>query len=412
MPRDQQRLALRAFNFVGRVLRSCGVGRRGFLADEELLREQAARRVGSDDFGDPSFSEGMRILLRALDQEAKLTPFGQMSLRQQLIGILENRLVAQGSWSRDPSILSRPIERPIFILGLPRAGTTAMHHLLGADPQNQVLEYWLAASPRPRPPRDTWAGDPKFRAAERELKTMYWLDPSLKAVHLMTADGPEECRHLMQQSFADDTFDCNATIPTYSEWYAHCDMRPVYEHHKRLLQLIGSTERGRPWLLKYPVHMGNLRTVLEVYPDARFVQTHRDPSKVIPSICSLVAGWRAMAEEGFDRMHLGRWQLELWSKRLIDGIEVRREHDDDRFFDLHFDDVQGNPVGAVRRIYDHFGIEMNEEGERRMRAWRDENPPGKYGHHRYLAADYGLDDRQMREAFAPYLEHYDVRIES
>ncbi len=411
MPAAKQRLPLRLFNGAARLLRRLGVGSRGFAADEHWFHEQAAQRAGCDDFGDESYQTGLRILLQALDREARLTPFGRMSLRAQLVGILENRLVAQRHWSADPSILDRPIEKPIFILGLPRAGTTAMHHLLGADPHNQVLEYWMASAPRPRPPRDEWSSHPLFKKAERELATMYWLDPSLKAVHLMTADGPEECRHLLQQGFADDTFACNATIPSYSEWYAGCDMRPVYEQHKRLLQLIGSTDSGRVWLLKYPVHMGNLRTVLQVYPDARFVQTHRDPTKVIPSVCSLVAGWQAMAEEDFDRIELGRWQLELWSSRLNDGVAVRRELDDGRFFDLHFDDVQSDPVAAVRRMYEHFDISMSEEGEERMRAWRQENPPGKYGRHEYTAADFGLDDRVMLDAFAPYLEHFDVRVE-
>lgn len=241
---------------------------------------------------------------------------------------------------------------------------------------------------------------------------MYRLDPSLRAVHMMSAEGPEECRHLLQQSFTDDTFDCNATIPSYSEWYAHCDMTPAYQRHRRLLQLIGSTDRGRRWLLKYPVHTGNLRTLLKVYPDARFVQTHRDPTKVIPSICSLVAGWRAMAEDDIDLPALGRWQLELWSRRLIDGIEARRELGDDaRFFDLHFREVQSDPVGAVRRIYAHFGIEMTEEGERAMSAWRAANPPGRYGRHMYDPRDYGLTATAVRDAFAPYLEHVSVESE-
>ncbi len=411
MAKPKTRLPLRLFNVAGRVGRRFGIGTGSFVECGDEILEQAARAAGCDDFGDPAFLEGYRVLLEAYDREARLSPFGAMSARAQLGAILRNRLRAQQAWSGDPSILERPIERPIFILGLPRAGTTAMHHLLGADPQNQVLEYWLAAVPKPRPPRSQWSTDPSFIQAETDLSRMYWLDPGLKAIHLMTADGPEECRHLLQQTLADDTFDCNATIPSYSEWYASCDMQPVYEQHKRLLQLIGSNDPDRCWLLKYPVHMGNLRTVLSVYPDARFVQTHRDPTKVIPSICSLVAGWRALSQENFDPHELGTWQLDLWSRRLLAGIEVRRDYDDGRFFDLHFRDVQSDPIGAVRRMYDHFGLEMSDEGERLMSAWRADNPPGKYGSHKYTAADYGLTETRMNDAFDSYLDHFKIERE-
>ncbi len=404
-------LRLRLLNAASRAVQGLGFGSAGFVESADAFHEAAAKASGCGDFGDSAYLEGYRVFLEALDREAQLTPFGRAMQRRQLVAVLVNRLECERRWRDDPTVLETPIERPIFILGLPRAGTTAMHHLLGADPQNQMLEYWLAASPQPRPPRAMWESIPDFKRSHAELAAMYKLDPSLKAVHLMTADGPEECRHLLQQSFTDDTFDCNVSVPTYSEWYAQCDMRPAYARHKKLLQLIGSVDRERRWLLKYPVHMGNLRVLLDQYPDARFVQTHRDPAKVVPSLCSLVAGWRSMSEAEVDGEALGRWQLDLWSRRLIDGIEVRRDCETGRFFDLHFRDVQSDPVDAVRRMYEHFGMEMSEEGERRMRAWRDANPPGKYGEHRYDASDFGLDDAKMNAAFAPYLEHFDVQRE-
>ncbi len=403
--------AVRLYNAGNRLLGLFGKRRRRFRDSSDELHEAAIAAAGCDDFGDSDYREGLDVYLGALDGESRLTPFGEMMVWSHLITVLANRLRAQRYWTRDPTLLERPIERPIFVLGLPRAGTTAMHHLLGADPANQVLEYWLAAAPQPRPPRESWRTHPDYRRAESDLAAMYRLDPSLKAIHLMTADGPEECRHLLEQSFTDDAFDCNATVPSYTKWYATRDLRASYQHHKRLLQLIGSTDPGRRWLLKYPVHMGNLRTVLEVYPDACFVQTHRDPTKVIPSICSLVAGWRNLYEDDFDPVALGCWQLELWSRRLIDGIAVRAECDSERFFDLHFAEVQSDPIGAVRRMYDHFGMQWSDAGEQAMRVWRADNPPGKYGTHRYSAADYGLDDRAMREAFAPYLNHFEVECE-
>ena len=375
------------------------------------MHDAARKAVGFDDFGDQSYRKGLWVLLDAYDRESRLTAVGRVMVEQQLIGILKNRLVAQHYWNTNPDILKIEVRRPIFILGLPRTGTTALHHLLGQNPANQVLEYWLAAAPSPRPPRSEWEREPRFQQAVQDLKSMYEMDPSLKAMHLMTADGPEECRHLLQHTFTDDTFDCNATIPSYSAWYKQHDMLDAYGRHRDLLRLIGSRQPERRWLLKYPVHMGNLPALLKIYPDACFVQTHRDPSKVMPSICSLVAGWRAIYEHDVDRRDVAEWLLDLWSRRLYDGMQVRRQHDRTQFFDLHFREILADPVGAAKRIYAYFGIEISAEAEQRMRAWQADNRQGKHGEHHYNAQDFGLTDDAIAERFASYLDHFQVERE-
>ncbi len=377
----------------------------------DALHAAARTAVGYDDFGEPSYLEGLRVLLDAYNRESRLNETGRGLVHEQLIGILKNRLIAQKFWNDKPEILRTEIRRPIFVLGLVRTGTTALHHLMSQDPRMQVLEYWMGANPSPRPPRAQWEGDPRFQRAVAELDWMYQTDPSLKAMHLMTADGPDECRHLLLQNFTDDTFDCDATIPSYSDWYGRHDMLSTYRRHRDLLKLIGSTSPERRWLLKYPVHMGNLRAVFNVYPDACIVQTHRDPTKVIPSICSLVAGWRALYEDNVDRDAVGRWLLELWATRLDRGLEVRREHDPKSFMDLHLREILSNPVGAVKRIYDHFGVEMTPDAEQRLRSWKDDNPKGKYGEHRYRAEDFGFSDDYIADRFRAYMQHFGIERE-
>jgi hypothetical protein len=409
--KKKQRLLLRAYNQSQRIMERLGRRRPGFVESEEPLHEAARKEVGFDDFGDKAYLEGLRVLSEAYDREARLTPFGRMIAEQQIMGILKNRLLEQRAWAENPGILESPIQRPIFILGLPRTGTTALHHLLGQDPDIQVLEYWLAASPRPRPPRGEWESDPAFKRAVSELKTMYYLDPSLKAMHLMTADGPEECRHLLGQTFTDDTFDCNATIPSYTAWYEANDMRATYAQHQRLLKLIGSPHPEHRWVLKYPVHMRNLRTVLETYPDACFVQTHRDPTRIVPSLCSLVAGWRAIYEYDPDPRAIAEAQIEIWARGMEHGMEVRRERGSSQFFDLDFREVLSNPVGAAKRIYDHFDLELGEEAERRLHSWRAENPRGKYGEHRYAIEDFGLTNQAVADRYAAYIEHFQIELE-
>jgi hypothetical protein len=383
-----------------------------FVSSIDAMHDAARRATGCDEFGDPAYRAGLHALCEAYDRESKLTATGIALVEQQLLGILKNRLISQRFWTQQPPILAGEIRRPIFILGLPRTGTTALHHLLGQDPGIQVLEYWLAAAPRPRPPRETWEAEPEFARAAAEIAWMYQTDPHLKAIHLMTADGPEECRHLLQQSFTDDTFDCNATIPSYSAWYARHDMRDTYRRHRDLLKLIGSPTPARRWVCKYPVHMGNLPALLEVYPDACIVQCHRDPAKVMPSICSLVAGWRALYEGDIDRRAIADWLVELWSSRLVRCLAIRRERGPAQFLDLNFRDVWADPVAAVRRVYVHFGLALTDEAERRMRRWLENNPREKHGEHRYRAEDFGLSTRGMHDSFAAYMEHFGVEREA
>ncbi len=394
------------------VTERIGSGALGFAAAEQALHEAAADGAPAADFGDDAYRTGLRVLLRAYDGEAPLTAAGRSMVANELVGILRNRLAVQRILAERPDLLAAPVRRPIFVLGLPRSGTTALHHLLAQDPANQALEFWLAASPRPRPPRATWEREPAYQDAVAFLDAMYAAAPGLKAIHLMTADGPEECRHLLQQSFTDDTFECNSTIPGYSAWYARQDMRASYARHREVLAVIGATSPERRWVLKYPAHMRHLRALLATYPDACIVQAHRDPARVLPSLASLITGWRGLYEDAPDGRAIAGWQLDLWAGTLEDALAVRRASDPARFFDLHFREVVADPVGAVARMYAHFGLDPGEGAFERMRAWHAENPQGKHGEHRYSADEFGLSASRMHERFGDYLRHFGVERES
>ncbi len=406
------RLPVRIFNGLQRLREQLGAQIPRFVEAEETLLQAACRATGCDDFGDDFFLQGLRRLLRAYDEEARLSPFGRMMVRQELAGILKSRLSVQRAWNQNPAILKAQVGRPIFILGLPRTGTTVLHHLLAQDPANQVLEYWLAAAPGPRPPESEWKRDPRYKEASRGLSVMYFLDPSLKAIHLMTADGPDECRHLLQENFTDDTFDSNATIPGYTSWYRSQDMRGSYARHRDVLKLIQSGQPERRWVLKYPAHMAHLHVLLETYPDACIVQTHRDPTRVLPSLCSLVTGWRSIYEDEVDIRAVARWQVEMWAERMEHAMAVRRAGNPDQFFDFAFEELLGDPIGAIKKLYDHFGFEFSAQAETRMRDWIHANPQGKHGGHDYSAEQFGLSEGEMVARFAAYSEHFQVARES
>ncbi len=405
-----QRLPVRLFNRTRRTLERLGVETRRFEAD--ALLEAASKATGLEDFGDPRFERGLRVLVGAYESEARLNPFGRWMVGQELLGILCGRLGVVAGWKRRPEALQAPVERPIFVLGLPRTGTTALHDLLARDPNVQALDYWLAAAPGPRPPAAEVASDPRYKRAAQGLRLTYYLDPGLRAIHNLTPDGPDECRHLLQESFTDDTFDSNATIPSYTAWYAETDMRPSYEHHRDVLKLVQSTCPERHWALKYPAHMQHLQVLLEVYPDACIVQTHRDPARVLPSLCSLVAGWRGIYEDEVDALAIGRWQLDMWARRMEHALEVRQRSDPARFFDIHFRELLDDPIDAVRRMNDHFGFSFGEPAAEQLRRWHADHPQGKFGGHRYRAEAFGLSQGEMAERFKRYTDHFQVPAEA
>jgi hypothetical protein len=384
----------------------------GFLDAEEAMLEAARGTTGLDDFGPGAWREHLRFLLRAYDEESHLTEMGRQMVQGEIGAALAARLACQAAWKRDPAILATGIRRPIFILGLPRTGTTALHWLLAEDPANQVLEYWLAAAPRPRPPRATWEGEPAFQAAVEVLRWTYETDPGLRAIHVMEPDGPEECRHLFVQSFLDHTFDSNATIPSYTRYFEAQDMRPAYERHRDVLKLVGSTSPERRWVLKYPAHMRELEVLLQVYPDACIVQTHRDPARVLPSVCSLVTGWRSLYEGSADARAIGRWQLELYASMIEHAMAVRAQHDPRQFYDLSFRELVEDPVAAIGRCYDAFGFRLSAETEGRMQAWHAANRQGKHGGHHYTPAEFGLSEDAIAERFARYTERFGVAREA
>ncbi len=407
-----QRLPVGLYNRVQRLAERLGRTPAGFAVSEPALLDAARKATGLEDFGDGAFLAHLRVLLRAYDEESRLNPFGRWMVNQEIAGILKSRLSVEEGWKRRPEVLAEPLRRPIFILGLPRTGTTALHQLLAEDPDNQMLEYWLAAAPGPRPPREQWKGDPRYKQAVFGLKLVYFLDPGLKAIHLLTADGPDECRHLFLQSFLDHTFDSNATIPTYTKWFGEQDMRPAYARHRDILKLIQSPTPGRRRALKYPAHMRHLDVLLETYPDACIVQTHRDPARVLPSVCSLVARWRAIYEDGVERRSLGPWQLDMYANMVQHAAAVRDASDPARFFDVAFAELVADPVAVVQRMYAHFGFEFTPEAERRMRAWHAANPQGKHGGHHYDAEEFGLDEDEIAERFAAYAKRFAVPRET
>ena len=276
----------------------------------EDLHASAARRTGLADFGPDDYTDGLTVLLESYDREAMLTPLGAKMQRVFLRGALTARLCSEAAWQANPAYAEVAIDRPVFITGLPRTGTTALHRLLTADPASQGLEVWLAQVPQPRPPRHTWPGNPVFQDIQEGFARHHEEHPEFMGVHYMAADQVEECWQLLQQSMRSVSFETLAYVPGYSAWLRGQDWTGAYRRHRRNLQMIGLPDAGRRWVLKNPSHLFALDALLAVYPDALVIQTHRAPRTAIASACSLAAhavgGLVAGLHRDADRAHAAR----------------------------------------------------------------------------------------------------------
>ena len=376
-------------------------GGRADIGTADELHASASRITGLDDFGADDYRDGLEVLLESYATDAGLTPLGAKVARSFLRGALVARLLSEAAWRAHPGYAEVRIERPLFVTGLPRTGTTALHRLLTADPAHQGLEMWLTQAPGPRPPRETWAGNPVFQQIQAVYERHHAEHPEFMGVHYIAADQVEECWQLLRQSMRSVSYECLAHLPGYSSWLAGQDWAGAYRRHRRNLQLIGLPDAGRRWVLKNPSHLFALDALLTVYPDALVIQTHRAPRTAIASICSLAAqasaGWSAT----FTGAVIGRDQLELWARGLEQFSAVRAAHDPARFCDVGYDEFAADPVGTVEAVYARFGLTLSGRAADAMRAVPEQDAArGARPAHRYTLADFGLTGEQVDERFA------------
>lgn len=368
----------------------------------EDIAAAAVRTTGLSDFGGTDHEEGLQVLLDDLNSPiAGLTGIGNYQMRAQVKSALVGRLLSELGFAQNPSSAEVPVERPIFVVGLPRTGTTALHRLLAADPRHQGLELWLTEFPQPRPPRDTWTDNPVFAGLSAAYAEHRVSNPEFGGLHYIDAGSVEECWRILRQSGLSVGFESLAHVPTYSSWLAGQDWRSAYARHKRNLQLIGLHEPDRRWVLKNPSHLVALDAIMANYPDALVAQTHRDPVTSVASSCSLsseaTAGWSTT----FIGETIGRAQLDLLSRSARVFAEARTAYDPAQFVDVDYRAFVADPVGTTRAVYDAFALEWTPETDAAVSAIDAESRQGdRRPSHHYDLADYGLTDDQVRSAFA------------
>ncbi len=355
--------------------------------------------------------EGLRRLLRALAAESRLTGFGALALRHDLKRLLRNAAHVERVAAEAARAGTDAVPAPLFILGLPRSGTTFLHGLLAADPGNHVLRVWQTMDPRPRPASFRPETDRTVRRVERQLRMFARFAPDFPSVHPIGADSPQECSEITAHVFQSLRFDTIYRIPSYLDWLDDRGHLSAFAFHRKYLVCLQQRLPEARWVLKCPDNTFALPEILSVYPDARFVIVHRDPLRVCASVAYLTEVLRRPFLAGVDAGEIGRQVTGRWiegARRLLSfdcapGVPAERR------INIHYADLVADPLATVRRIYRHFGFALGSEAETAMRAEVAARPGGGYREGRRYALDrFGIRPAALAEEFRAYRDHFGV----
>ncbi len=371
----------------------------------EALLSRARRRASLSEFGDTSFIDPLHRLLSACMDEASLSLIGRFATRWDVERFLTNLLRLQHAETHDPSILRQPIERPIFITGLPRSGTTFLHRLLLNDPANKAPRVWQTIYPYP-PARGR---DNRPARVARQLRAFERLAPEFRALHPLDATSPQECSEITAHVFRSLRFDTTYRIPGYRHWLDHASHAPAYRFHRRFLQHLQNQAPGGRWVVKCPDHLFALDAIRNEYPDARLVFVHRDPVKVLLSVAKLTEVLRRPFTRRLDPREIGRQESTRWlegTRRMVAvgdnaGLPEPIHH-------VHHTALVADPVGTVAALYRHFGLPLAPAAAAAIAQYARERPHGGYGPRDYRFEDHGLDEAAEREKFRSYTERFGI----
>ena len=380
------------------------------LAASTLL-EQAAARTGLDDFGPPSFRDGLDRLVDGLAQEAHLNTVGDAMAPAVLLGYLGTRLEVTDWHRRHPEMAQGAVTPPVVMIGMGRTGTTILHDLLGQDPANRVPRTWEVDRPCPPPETATRDTDPRIAEVQAQVDALDRLHPEFQAMHPTGARLAQECIRITGSEFASLIFLSQFRLPTYLDWLTHdADLAPAYRWHRRFLQLLQWHDPADRWVLKSGAHLWALPALVAEYPDAWFIQTHRDPLRVVASLSSLFATVR---RTGSDEVTIAQ-VADDWTDPILDALDraVTARTDGtvpaDRVVDIQYETFVADPIATIRDLYDRWGVELRPDVERRMRAFLADHGQHQHGVHRYAFADTGQSADRIRARARRYCDYFGV----
>ena len=365
------------------------------------LVDHARTTTGLDDFGGDSWREGLEVLLHSAQTEARFNEQGKASLLGSIHQTLTNRLQIEDWLSRHPEIEDQEVHVELLGVGLPRTGSTALAHLLGEDPAIRSLRMWEASKPCPPPgvsPEDDKA---RIAAAEEAVLAMNQVSPRLRSMLPQSATGPLEDHDMLCLEFKSQVYLSMGRLPSYAAWLLDCDMEPAYRYERRVLQLLQWRSNCPRWQLKSPSHTLSLEAFEKVFPETRYVMTHREPARVLPSVSDVYCTLAVPGNESLDPVEMGKLNMGQWTVALSRCLGFRAEGREDMFFDIGFDAFQANPIQQVRDLYSWLGRELTGETAQRMRDWWATNRR-KQTPTRPNPGDFGITEKALAAGFDPY----------
>ncbi|MDU9048415.1 MAG: sulfotransferase [Candidatus Electrothrix sp. Rat3] len=390
---------------------SCYYNRNPEEKSEVFLMNKASKKVGLDDWGNTNFVTALSRLLHSCRNEGNLNSFGWFYIHSLMTTYLYGRLTIEEYCKKNPEIKKERIDRPLFIISLPRTGTTLLQRLLTQASCARSLAYWEGLFPAPFPKLypDSQKSDLRIRAAAQFLRIRNTVVPNINMMHPSYIRQPEECFHLLDKEFMSSLFHILFDLPSYYNWLNHQDMLPVYKYYKKQLQILQfSTPRNsrKRWILKSPFHMFGIDHLLKIFPDACIIQTHRSPAQSLSSLCSMLTTVRKNLQNKPVSNQLGRDAAQFWKNMLDNNMQIRSKYGEERFLDINYEKLVENPLEVSHNIYDYFDFIPNKNVTEKMKKWLFYNPKNKHGLHEYFAGNYGLSDEFISRLFGNYLERF------
>jgi hypothetical protein len=370
-------------------------------APEALIKAAGATPAAST-------REGLQQLVAAIEADSTLSFFGRVSLRWDMIRLLRNAQRIEDAHRANPGFGEAPVVAPIFILGLPRSGTTFLHGVLAEDADNLVPRNWQTIFPAPRPADFNPVVDRRAREVDRQLKIFGSLAPGFSGMHPITADSPQECSEITAHVMQSLRFDTTYRVPKYFAWLEAQGHLDAFAFHRRFLQYLQNGVASR-WVLKCPDHTFSLDAILQTYPDARFVVVHRDPMAVLGSVAHLTAVLRRPFLQNIDPAEIGAQVAARWIEgaNLLLHFDQRPEVAPSRKIHVHYADLTNAPLAAIARIYAHFGLPLREKSLAAISRHIEARPRGGYGEHLpYMLEQFQINPQAVQPQFASYVSHY------
>jgi hypothetical protein len=394
----------------GRTLRRLGVDPPALDADS--LHRAAFNRASLSRYGSWDFGEPLERLLKAYRDEAALTTLGRITVRELLVSLLDNLLRMEAERAANPAIEQQRIVAPVFIIGLPRTGTTHLHGVVSEDPANRTPLTWEVMYPAA-------ARSPAAIAhARSQTETrLAWADrlaPEFMRIHPIAPDLPQECIAITAQVFMSIQFHTTHDVPSYQDWLENAPQGLGFDFHRRFLQHLqaksSSAHGSARWVLKAPGHLFALEGLLERYPDARIIHTHRDPLRVMASMASHATVLRRAFSDDADPLKIARDWADRWARALDRFLAVRDRAPSSQFLDVNFESIESDPMGTVERVYDFLDWPLTDSARTAMRNFLAANPKNKHGVHRYTLEQFGLSRATEAKRFRDYCERFRIPV--